>query len=103
MKWYLVCLYVALVRKVMSRGKQVDVLTVPASIVQVVRDHTGHKVLARPRPAMERQRQGLLWVGVPKMGSEGLHDDRPHQVLAVQSCTQHFIQGWKCMASIAGT
>ena len=62
---YLVCLYVALVREVMSRGKQVDEVTVHASVVQVVRDHTGHKVLACPRPAMERQCQGFLGVGVP--------------------------------------
>lgn len=80
-----------------ERGdEEPDALALHPVAIQVVRYHSGHKVLACSRPAVEGQGQWLVGLWVVDKTLDGFQDHRLSQVLPVelrlevlrQSCTE---------------
>lgn len=68
-----------------ERGdEEPDTLTLHPVAIQVVCDHSGHKVLAGARPAVEGQGQRLVGLGVVDKTLDGFQDHRLSQVLPVE-------------------
>lgn len=83
-------------REVERGDEEPDALALHPVAVQVVRYHSGHKVLARARPAVEGQGQWLVGLWVVDKTLDGFQDHRLSQVLPVelrlevlgQTCTE---------------
>lgn len=68
-----------------ERGnEQAHTFTLHSVPVQVVRNKPGHKVLASPRPAMEGQSQGLVWIRVANEALYCFQNNRLGQVLPMK-------------------
>lgn len=80
-----------------ERGdEEPDALALHAVTIQVVRNHSGHEILARPGPAVEGQGQWLVGLRVVDKTLDGFQDHSLSQVLPMelrlevprQTCTE---------------
>lgn len=71
---YLVGVHQSGVREVKRGNEEPDTLALHPVAIQVVCDHSGHKVLARARPAVERQGQWLVGLWVVDKTLDGFQD-----------------------------
>lgn len=72
------------VREVERGDEEPHALALHPVPIQVVCDHSGHEVLARPRPAVEGQGQWLVGLWVVDKTLDGFQDHRLSQVLPVE-------------------
>lgn len=75
-------------REVKRGNEEPDTLALHPVTIQVVCNHSGHKVLARARPAVEGQGQWLVGLWVVDKTLDGFQDHRLSQVLPVELCLE---------------
>lgn len=79
-------------RKVELGGEDVHKLAVHALLVDALRDERAGKVLACAGPAVQREHQRLLGVGVVHEAAHRLGNDVRRQVLPEQPATEVLLQ-----------